>query len=68
MPVTTGFPSPAPMLFNRTISVLLLQIGREPINVNNNDKYFEALKSRYEMYTKNKDAHNDSTLFLQELQ
>ena len=51
------------MLFNRPIRALLPQIGREPINVINNDEYYEALKSRQETYTKNNDTHKESTFF-----
>ena len=56
------------MLFNRPIGVLLPQIGREPINVNNDDEYYDTLKSRQEAYTENNNTHKDSTLFLQDLQ
>ena len=61
--VDTMLHSPATLLFNRPIRALLLQIGREPININNDDKYYEALKSGQEAYTKNNDTHKDSTFF-----
>ena len=61
--VGTGLPSAASLLFNRPIRALLLQIGKEPINVNNDDESYEALKSRQEAYTKNNDTHKDSTFF-----
>ena len=43
--------------------MLLPQIGREPININKDDEYYIALKSREETYIKNNDTHMDSTLF-----
>ena len=63
MLMCAGLPSPAMMLFNRPIRALLLQICRGLINVNNNDDYHKALKSRQEEYTKNNDTCKDSTLF-----
>ena len=36
-PVGTVLPSPAMLLFNRPIRVLLPQIGNEPINVNDDE-------------------------------
>ena len=33
--VSFGLPNPAMMLFNRPIRALLLQVGREPISINN---------------------------------
>ena len=56
------------MLFNRPFETLLLHIGREPININNGDEYYEALQSRQDAYTKNNDSHKDSDYFLQDLQ
>ena len=50
------------MLVNRPIKALLLQIGREPININN-DEYYDVLVSRQEAYTKNNDTCESSTLF-----
>ena len=38
------------------------QIGRELINVNNDDEYYKALKLRQEAPTKNIDTHKDSTV------
>ena len=58
-PIGTGIPSPAMLLFNKPIRVLLPQIVREAINVNKDDGYYNALKSRQETYTKNNDAHKD---------
>ena len=51
------------LLLNRPIWALLLKIDREPINVNNDDEYFETLKPRQETYTKNNYTHMDSTSF-----
>ena len=42
-PVGTGIPSPAMLLLNRPIRVLLPQIGREPMNINKDDAYYETL-------------------------
>ena len=61
--VSTGLPSSAIMLFNKPIRTLLPHMGRELINVNNDDDDYEALKSRQEACTKNNDTHKDSTLF-----
>ena len=44
------------MLLNMPIRAVLLQIGREPINLNNDDEYYKALKSRQEVYTKKNDT------------
>ena len=44
--IDTGIPSPATLLFNRPLRVLLPQIDREPINNTNDDEYYEALKAR----------------------
>ena len=51
------------MLFSRPIRALLPEIDRGPININKEDDYNKALKSRQEAYTKNKDTHKDFTLF-----
>ena len=63
MLVSTGLPGPTTMLFNRLIRALLLKIGREPMNVNKYDEYYEALKSRQEAFSKGNDIHKDSILF-----
>ena len=52
-PTSAWLPSPAMMLLKRPIRALLPQIDREPINVNNDDEYYEALKSGKEAYTTN---------------
>ena len=44
--VGAWLPSQATLLFNMPIRALLLQIGRESININNDYEYYEALKSR----------------------
>ena len=62
-PGSADLPSPAIRLRNRPIRALLLQIGREPINVNNDDEYYEALISRPEASTKNNETHKISPLF-----
>ena len=55
-------PSPAMMLFNRTIRALLLQIGRQQTNTNNDYEFYEALQSRQEAYIKNNDTCNDGSI------
>ena len=60
--VGAALPSTALMLFSRPIRALLPQIGREPININD-DEYYETLKARKEVYTKNNHTHEDSTFF-----
>ena len=37
MPIDTGLPSPATLLFNRPIIGLLPKMNREPIDINNDD-------------------------------
>ena len=49
--------------FNRPITAVLSQIGREQINVNNSDEYNGTIKSRQEAYTKNNAICKDSTFF-----
>ena len=66
--IVLHIPSPAMPLSNRPIRVLLPQIGREPININKDDEYYKALKSRKETYIKNNDTHKDTIFFLQDLQ
>ena len=63
----TGIPSPAMLLLNRSIRALWPQIGREPININKDAEYNEALKARQETYTKNNDTCKASIFFLQDL-
>ena len=63
MLVGTWLLSTASMLFNRPIRALLLQIGSMPININNDDEYYEAIKLRQQAYNKKNDTHKDSTFF-----
>ena len=44
MPIGTGLPSPATLLFNRPIRALLPQMNREPININADEEHYKALK------------------------
>ena len=67
MLVSTGLPSPAMMLFNRPIRALLPQIGGDPMSISNDDEYYEALKSRQKVYTKN-NATTTLPYSLQDLQ
>ena len=59
-PIGTGISIPTMLLFNGPIRVLLPQISREPININKDNKYYEALKSRQETYIKNNDTCKNS--------
>ena len=61
--IGTGILSPAMLLFNRPIWMLLPQIGREPLNINNDYGSNKASKSRHETDIKNNDTHKDSTFF-----
>ena len=45
IPIDTGLPSPVTLLFNIPIRGLLLQKNNEPIDINNDDVQYEALKS-----------------------
>ena len=45
MPHGAGLPSLAMLLFNRPIRGLLPQMNRQPININNDDAQYEALKT-----------------------
>ena len=60
-PVGSGLPSPATLLFNRPIRALLLKINREPINFNDDNEHFEALKTCQDKYTKGSDTQTDWT-------
>ena len=64
MPVGTGLPSSARMPFNRPNRGLLLQMNREPINVNNDDTCYEALEAHQKKYDKDNDTQKDPYLFL----
>ena len=61
--IGTGIPSPATLLFIRPIRTLLTKIGREAINISEDDEHYKPLKSRQETYIKNNDSHMDSTFF-----
>ena len=63
IPVSAELPRPDMMLFNRPIRAPLQQIHREPIDVNNDNECYEALKSRQEACYKNNDTQKDSILF-----
>ena len=39
-----GLPSPVMLLFNKPIRDLLPQMHKEPININNDDAEYEAIK------------------------
>ena len=51
-----GPPSPTTLLFNRLIKGLLLQMHREPININNDDAQYEALEACQNKYIKKNDT------------
>ena len=45
MPIGTGLPSQAILLFNKPIRALLPQINKEPINYSADHENYEVLKS-----------------------
>ena len=47
----TGIPSPATVLFKGPNRALLSQIGRQPVNINNDNKYYEAFKNQDKKHT-----------------
>ena len=61
--IDTGMSSPATLLFNRSIKLLLPDIARDLINVNNDEEYYKVLKARQNAYIKNNDTHKESTFF-----
>ena len=63
MPIGTGLPSPATLLFNKPITALLPQMNREPININADDEHYEALKSCQDKYLKGNDTHKNLLSF-----
>ena len=64
MPVGTGLPSPATLLFNRPIRALFPQMNREPININVDKEHCETLKVHHDKYLKGSDRHKGSLSFL----
>ena len=62
-PIGTRLPSPATRLFNRPIRALLPQKNKEPINLNADDKQYEALKAYQDKYLKATDTCKDSFPF-----
>ena len=62
-PIGTGLPSPAILLFNRPVRVLLPQICVEPININADDEHCKALKTNQDKYPKGIDTCKDSFSF-----
>ena len=67
VPVGTGLPSPATVLFNRPIRCLLPQMNRETINVDNDDSHYQALETCQKRYSKDSDTLT-ILVFLQVLQ
>ena len=61
--IGVSIPSSATLLFNRPIRALLPKIGRAPININKDDVYYKALKSRQETYIKNTYTCKHSAFF-----
>ena len=62
-PISTELPSPATLFFNRPIRVLLPQMSRDPININNNNDQYEAPKAHQDKYVKDSDTYEDSLSF-----
>ena len=63
MPIGTGLPSPATLLFNRPIRAMFLQIKTEPINFNKEGEIYEDLISWQDNYLKGNDMLKDSISF-----
>ena len=63
MPIGAGLSSPATLLFNRPIGDPLFKMNREPLNIDNNDAQYEALKAHYDKYIKGTDTNKDSLSF-----
>ena len=59
----TGLTSPATLLFNWPIRGLLPLINKEPININNDNVQYEALKVHQGKYVKNTDTCKDLLSF-----
>ena len=53
IPISIGLSSPATLLLKKPITGLLPQMNREPINSNNDDAPYEALKACQDTYIKN---------------
>ena len=60
MPIGTGLPRPAILLFNRLKRALLSQINSKSINYNADDENYEAFILQQGKYLKNSDTHRDS--------
>ena len=63
MPIGAGLLTPAMLLFSRPERDVLCQMNREPININNDDAYYETLKACQNKYFKNNDTHKDTLPF-----
>ena len=63
IPIHTGLPIPATLLFNREIRTMLAEINREPINFNADNEHYEALKTYQQKYTNGNDNCEDSFSF-----
>ena len=68
MPIGAGHLTLAMMLFNRLIRGLLLQMNRDPINVDSDGLHCEALEAHERKDDKDKDTQMDPPILLQELQ
>ena len=63
MPIGSGLPSPATLLFNTAVRDLLSHMHREPIYINNDDIQYEALKALQSIYIKGSNTFKDSPSF-----
>ena len=63
IPIVASIPSPAMVLFNIPIRDLLSQMKRKPININNNDVQYEALKACQDKYVKDNSIHKNLLSF-----
>ena len=68
MSIGVGLLSPAMMLFNRPIRVLLSQMNRNPINVDNDDLRHKALEAHQRKMIRAKILKEILLFLLQELQ
>ena len=62
--IGAGLPSPATMLFNRLIESLSPEMNRDPINVNNDNLYCEALETCLRKNDAVKDTQKDPPIFI----
>ena len=62
-PISTEFPSPPTVWFNRSKRGPLPQMDRKCTNINNDDAHYETLEICQDKYVKINDTHQDSVSF-----